>query len=340
MKKYIHTYIVNDQTIYTTLQSWSDVDLSGNKPMIISLNESENGYENISSIENWEKYGNNFKEKYQQIKTLFEETDWLSLTLSEKEIVAKYFLVDKTLRDEVLTQQEQDDNNYYKLYNYISEDVIINNGISNLTITPKSIDYKKDVDGKLHPNYEFDNLGFLTGCTYYTDVDISQNAQGFTQYDYTNPILRYTASYTIKSDGYVGSRTVNRKWYMTDGTLSDDAKITEKVYQPMEARDEGKRRRRNLINMIIVNTVGLIIMTSQDLNTVTEAEKDAIDFLKEVNQGINEYYEYGSRTDSQGNPCKLIQDITNSTYPRLDNYVPNTNDTVTIRQYLISKLDV
>jgi len=327
--------------------SWNSNQLSGSSPFVASTDSTMVNYSKINSIENWEKFGmiaglNQFQIK-NEIKNLYESntgTTWSAYTEIEKEILAKKFIVEKTKRDEVLTQSEQDELNYYKIYDYLTEDAINSIGNIDPKKAPKSVDYKKGTDTKLHPNYEFDNLGFLTGCAYYTDVDITQDAQGFTQYNYSNPILRYTAEYTIKPDGYVGSRTVTRKWYMTDETLSDDAKITEKVYQPMEARNEGKRRRRNLINKIIIDTVGLIIMTSQDLSTVTEAEMDAIDFLKEVNQGINEYYEYGSRKDSQGNPCKLIQDVSGSTYSRLDNFVPGTNDTVTIRDYLMSKLNV
>lgn len=327
--------------------SWNSNQLSGSSPFVVSTDSTMVNYSKINSIENWEKFGmiaglNQFQIK-NEIKNLYESntgTTWSAYTENEKEILAKKFIVDKSKRDEVLTQSEQDELNYYKIYDYLTEDAIASIGGINPQKTPKSIDYKKSTNTKLHPNYEFDNLGFLTGCTYYTEVTITQDALGFTQYNYSNPILRYTASYTLQPNGYVGSRTVTRKWYMVDGTLSDDSKITEKIYRPMEARNEGKRRRRNLINKLVIDTVGLIIMTSQDISNVIEAENDAIDFLKEVTPGINEYYEYGSRTDSQGNPCKLIQDINSSTYSRLDNFVPGTNDTVTIRQYLISKLSV
>jgi putative N-acetylmannosamine-6-phosphate epimerase len=108
----------------------------------------------------------------------------------------------------------------------------------------------------------------------------------------------------------------------------------------MAAREEGKRRRQNLINKLIIQTVGLIIMTSNDLSNVSDAETDAMEFMKYVSSGISDYYEYGSKKDSQGNNCKLIQDVMSSTYTRLDNFVPGTNNTVTIRQFIISKLDV
>jgi hypothetical protein len=340
MKKYIHAYVVGGQTLFTGLLSWSNDDLNGNKSMIFTYNQSEEGYENISSIENWEKYGDNVIQKRKQIKLIFEETVWENLSLNEKEIVARYFLVEKNLRDEVLTQQEQDDNNYFKIYNFLSEDVIEQRDIKNLFLTPKSIDYKQDIDGRFHPEYTFDSNGWLIKCVYHENLEISQDPQGFTQYSYSNPILEVDAVYTIKPDGYVGSRTITRKWYRLDGTLDPDSKVTEKFYEPMQARDEGKRRRRNLINELTIEAVGLFIMTSEDLNDVSSAEADAIPFLKEISSGISDYYEYGSKTDTQGNDFLLKEQILNSAYARLDNFVPETNDTVTIRQYLISKLDV
>lgn len=340
MKKYIHAYIVGGQTLYTALQSWSTDDLNGNDPLKITFNDSESGYENISSIQNWEKYASNFKERYQQIKTLFEENEWQYLSTSEKEIVAKYFLVEKALRDEVLTEEEQTDYNYFKLYNYLSDDVIYTKGISNLFITPKSIDYKQEIDGRFYPKYTFDDNGWLVECEYFSELEISQDAQGFTQYNYSNPILKYEASYTMKPDGYVGSRTVTRRWYRLDGTLDADAKITEKFYEPMNARDEGKKRRRNIVNSLMIETIGLFIMTSPDLPDIPTTETDAMPFLKEISSGLSDYYEYGSKEDSLGNNFLLKQQILDSTYPRLDNFVPETNDTVTIRDYLITKLSV
>ena len=339
MRKYIHGYIVSGETLYTDIKSWSDADLSGNKPMIISFNDSESGYENISTIENWDLYGSQF-EKCKQIKYIFDETNWESLSIEEKKIVAKHFLVQKDLRDEVLSQQEQDDNNYFKIYNLLSLDVVEGRGISNPFLTPKSIDYKQEIDGRLHPKYTFDNFGWLVECEYFQNLEISQNQFGFTIYDYSDPILKYEAEYYMKPDGYVGSRTVTRRWYRLDGTLDSDAKITQKFYEPMSARDEGKKRRRNIINQLMIETVGLFIMTSEDLSDVPTAESDAIPFLKEISSGLSDYYEYGSKRDSSGTDFLLKQQILASDYSRLDNFVPNTGDTLTIRQYLIMKLDV
>ena len=94
------------------------------------------------------------------------------------------------------------------------------------------------------------------------------------------------------------------------------------------------------MNQLMIQTVGLFIMTSNDLPDVPTAEADAIPFLKEITSGLSDYYEYGNKRDSQGNDFLLKQQILASQYPRLDNFVPGTNNTLTIRNFLISKLDV
>jgi len=342
MRKYIHAYYIDGRgTVGIDVDSWSGDELSGNKPFVISHTNTLSGYTNITSIKNFERFCDSTTHSHRiQIEYLFNETTWEDLDSEEKRIVAKYFLVDKDKRDEVLTEQEQEQYNYFKIYDLISEDVYSYKNITDKNITPKSIDYKKELDGRLHPEYIFDNHGWLIECNYYRNLNIWLNAQGFTQYDYSDPILKYEAIYQIKDDGYVGSRTVTRRWYKLDGTLDPDSKVTVKYYEPMAAREEGKRRRQNLINKLIIQTVGLIIMTSNDLLNVSDAETDAMEFMKYVSSGISDYYEYGSKKDSQGNNCKLIQDVMSSTYTRLDNFVPGTSNTVTIRQFIISKLDV
>ena len=80
-------------------------------------------------------------------------------------------------------------------------------------------------------------------------------------------------------------------------------------------------------------------MTSLDLNNVNEAESDAMAFMHDIEAAISSYYESGTTPDSEGNPCQLIQQVMSHNYIRLDNFVPGTNDTVSIRMYLASKLN-
>jgi len=338
-QKYIHGYNLGDGVIGLTVDSWSSDDTNNNNGIIINTENTLSGYTNISSYQTWEREGED-RDKKPQISYLYSGDTWSGMTTEDKKIVAKYFLVDKSKRDEVLTQEEQDEYNYYIIYDLLSDDAIEHKNITNKKLTPKSIDYKIDLDVRLNPKYTFNSRGHLTECIYYKDLSVSVNEAGISTYTYSTPVLRYQASYVIGSDNYTKSRTVTRSWYLLDGTLCSNSKITTKIYEAAQAREEGVTRRNNIINQLLINTVGLILMTSNDLTTVSQAETDGVNFLKEISEGISEYYQYGSKLDSQGNPCKLIQQISASTYTRLNNYVPGTSNTVTIRMYILSKLNV
>lgn len=321
-------------------------------PMYVISDEADaDFYTDDSSITNWCKMldlglctryvaRTHISEIYDDMQQQSPALGWQDLSNEEKVILAKHYLVPSNLRLEVLSQDELDMYNYFKIYDYLSEDAVIKYGYMDPLVTPKSVDYKKDLDRRLHPKYVFDSLGFLVSCTYYKDLSITQNQLGFTVYTYSDPVLKYEASYYIKPDGYVGYRTVTRRWYRMDDSLDPDSKITVKYYEPMTARDEGKTRRRNLINELLIQVVGLLIMTSNDLPNVAAAETDAIPFMKSITNGISDYYEYGSKLDAQGNPCLLVQQIISSNYSRLNNFVPNTGNTVTIRMFIISRLSV
>ena len=328
------------------LGSYNSNDLEGKSPFITSASTTLDGYFNISSFQNWDLFGGAAGLRHckirHEIKDLYDANTgmtWSAYTINEQKILSKYFLVEKNLRDEVLTDEEQEEYNHYKIYDFLSDDAYESMGFINPKSTPKSIDYKKDLNVRLHPDYKFDKFGFLTGCTYYENLEVSYDAYGFTVFTYDNPILDYLASYTFASNGYTSTRSVTRRWYKMDGTLSEDSKDTFKVYPPMVARDEARARRKNLINNLLVNAVGLFIMTSNDLNSVSEAEADALPLLKDINSALSAYYEFGTKLDTEGNPCQLIQEIAVHPYARLDNYVPGTSNTVTIRMFILSGLN-
>lgn len=344
MKK-ICAYVIGDTPI-NELVTYNSNDLGGNDPFLLLdiLDDIPNSYQEVPFIESLYKYScdllmsNGLVQKY--MKEYYESVSWEDLSITEKEILSTMFIVEKSKRDEVLSVKEQNDNDYFVLYNHLSEDVLSIKNISkeHFSITPKSIDYKKDVV-RLHPEYIFDNAGFLRKCTYYENLNITYDSFSFSVFNFSNPVLKYESDYLVGDDDYVKSRTVTRSWYLMSGTFSTDVKTSYKIYEPLVSRDEGRRRRKNLINRLIIDTVGLFIITSPDLNNVMDAEEDAIPFMKEIGNGISEYYEYGSKRGIDGQPCHLMQAVAGSTFSRLDNFVPGTGDTVTLRMFLLSRLE-
>ena len=338
------TLIYNGDNVTLTFKVELDTSQQNNLTDIVNSYKTKSGYTQIESATLTYLNSSDFNSErfHTYLNTLRDEYNangWSGITYTDKKIIAKNWVSNLNEGLEVYSQDELNDFKYYKIYEFITDDKSKNLSNSHISITPKSIDYKKDLRDRVHPEYNFDKHGFLTGVTYYENMSVTHDSSGIGNYTYSNPILYYSAEYVLGDDGYVKSRTVNRQWYLSDGTLSNDIKISNKYYQPLNARAEGRRRRKNLISELLSETVGLILMTSPDLNTISETESESIPFMQDIDSDISAYYEYGSKRDSGGNPCKLIQSISAHTFTRLDNFVPNTGNTVKIRDYIISRLD-
>lgn len=311
---------------------------------ILSEEDSILDYTDITGIISFDEVGplldlRHFDIK-EEIEALYDENQWSGYTNEEKVVLSKYFIADKTKRDEVLTQEEQDAYNHFVLYRHISDDVIERmGGELDYTVTPKSIDYKKDLTHRLHPKNTFNEYGYLVESEYFEELNVTTNPLGFHEYNFSKPVLKYVADYTNGGDGYTQSRVVTRSWVLADGTYSPDVKVSVKIYDAIISREEAKRRRKNLVNSLLVDIVGLLIMTSPDLNDVDTAESDAMSFMHDIEAAISSYYESGTTPDAEGNPCALIQQVSVHPYARLDNFVPGTNDTVSIRMYLMGRLN-
>lgn len=95
---------------FTNLDTYLDGDLEGYDALTVGTSATS-AYEDISSIENWEKWGpdtgKDFKFYRREIKLLYEETTWEALTTEEKKVLSRMFIVEKTKRDEVYTTEEQ-----------------------------------------------------------------------------------------------------------------------------------------------------------------------------------------------------------------------------------------
>lgn len=337
MKKYIHAYIVEGQTLYTAKNSWSDSDLGGNDPLIITDNLSESGYENISSIQIWDKYGNNEQEKREQIKILFEETDWNSISLEDKKIVAKYFLVDESLRDEVLTQQEQDSFNIHKIVYDVNSDIK----------DFRYINYKIDLRSGISytPVFHIHSSGTYSGLLekteYYKDY-VDNNNKGelilSVEEDYIVDDSDLTKPYTARA---VLSRSKTWKWTMCDGTLDEvNIKSKNKIYDTRRKQKiEAERRRNNVIEQLI-DHVGLAGILSGAFSDIDEA----YDSLTEL-QELHAKSFVGWISSGRGSLIDVIQ--TDSTTTWLDTTIPDTPQTqamcpwmigLTFRSYIQDKL--
>ena len=104
-------YLINSIPV-SDLDQYDEADLSGN-PAIIVAASAPAGYQDISSIENWDLHGHGAKKDYKfiryEIMVIAAVTGWANLTTEEKTLAAKYFAVGKTERDEIYTLDQQID---------------------------------------------------------------------------------------------------------------------------------------------------------------------------------------------------------------------------------------
>lgn len=221
----------------------------------------------------------------------------------------------------------------FKIYDYLSEDALEKIG-EDFTLTPKAVDYKKDVNGRLHPKRTFVK-GFLTECEYFENAGLAVDPNtGFTGITYENPVLKVEIDYYIGGDGYVSYRDTTRSWVKHNGEYSTDTKMSRKYYSKIEAKEEGKRRRNNIIDQLTLEVGAFVVLTETGTTSVQEAEALALPFLDELDTSIDKYL--------KGNTEPIINSITSadtSTHYWLDNTVPGSDPAITIQQYLLYTLN-
>lgn len=97
MKKYLLAYIISGQTVGIDLNSWSDLDLNGNKAfkILYSGQTMPVNYVDVSSISNWSKYGDLVSNDYlvykNAIKDIVDGVGWTGLTNAEKDLAIQYY---------------------------------------------------------------------------------------------------------------------------------------------------------------------------------------------------------------------------------------------------------
>jgi hypothetical protein len=103
----LQAYILNGKPL-TEYSSWSSGDVNGRE--FITDNIIQTNYQDVSSITNWDNYGGRLKDyNYirEQIKEITNSIGFNNLSFEEKFISSKYFVVGKTERDSVMSENEQ-----------------------------------------------------------------------------------------------------------------------------------------------------------------------------------------------------------------------------------------
>ena len=187
------------------------------------------------------------------------------------------------------------------------------------------IDYKTGLSIRLHPKKTFIQ-GELQSVEYYSAFD------GTT---YSDLVLKVDIVYTRDALGFATTRTTTRTWYYTDDTIVDVPKVTIKHYNDaLDRIKEGKRRRANLIDILINNVMGLMLETmipgqAADATAVIQTGRD---FMKTHQIDITAFVQE-SHTDFKDS-------VTAASDAWLSNTPASIGGSTTIKDYITTELTI
>jgi hypothetical protein len=184
-----------------------------------------------------------------------------------------------------------------------------------------NINYKTELTQALYPKRTFVQ-GELQECIWYADQALSV------------PVIKVDISYNRGDTGFALDRTTTRFWYNVDGTLQTSTKVTTKVYSlnPMEMIVEGVTRRRNIIDNMKINALGMMQATMTS-NTDAEIEAIAKEFMYEFVDEISAFINDSNESILDGFLSASTED-----YPWLENII--NQEGMTIKDYICNEVNI
>jgi hypothetical protein len=216
------------------------------------------------------------------------------------------------------------DRKKFKIYQYAHSD-------RDPYMSPFDLDYKTGLMINLVPAMTMVQ-GELRQVTYYAVYDANEPV-------YINrfkePVLEVKVDYHRDYLGFAQYRVVTRRWYYEDGTICNDmsmAKVTTKIYDFIGTIREGKRRRQNVIDNMMIPIMGMMLQTSVPHQFSGEAE-----VIREARRFMSVHKISMVSFIDDSNP-QLSEEIATASEAWLNNVI--SADGTTIRMYLMNELNV
>lgn len=210
---------------------------------------------------------------------------------------------------------------YVKIYRYTPD--ILN---QDFTKPPKGTDY----GGTNLTRRLFRQRNFVKGELQSIEFCAGYAGQGLSGPIFNDAVVRENHVYARDANGFPISRTVTITWLKEDGSDHPDTKVYTKFYSKLEAIREGKVRRKNLMDQLQIDVLGLIMMTETAL-TYDQQLALAQAFANANVMGMQAYVELNDKAFFIGS----IQADTTTDW--LDNLVPNGGG-ATIRDFALAAL--
>lgn len=346
-------YKIGDDVIGKDITTWNQSQIGENDPFkLIQLTSPiviPESYEDITSILTLDDLGYELGLTRGTVKDeildIFSNdgNEWNDYSKSEQEVLAKYFIVEKSKRDEVLSDEVQEQHNNF---------LIVLDSVFDISATdvkpgklPSSINYKTELKDRITYTPVFiihksgAKAGLLDRTEYYKNFVDSNNKGDLIlivkedyEIDNSDESLAYTARPVL-------SRIKSWTFYKEDGS-SVLLKSKSKLYDTRRKRKiEAERRRNNVIEQLI-DSVGLAGI----LSGVFTDEYDTYDKLTAL-QELHASSFVGWVSSGRGSLTTVIEDDTTTSW--LDTVVADTPQTqamcpwmigLTFRHYIQEKL--
>ena len=169
----------------------------------------------------------------------------------------------------------------YQIYEYFS-------GSKDSTKFPGRINYKSELDKRLHPKRILGG-GLLTNIKYYGECVFDVGGE----LAFSDPVINVDFVWFLDEYGNIVKRVSEIRYYYDDGALDSEAKTLEKLYNPIEAFNASRRKRKNILDEVELSAYGMIIATEPKLTT-DEVKRLCSEWLEKHSGGLSSFLETGS----------------------------------------------
>jgi hypothetical protein len=125
----------------------------------------------------------------------------------------------------------------------------------NLESVPYDVDYVTGLTQRLHPVETYER-GRIVRIDYFLNAGLDAYGEKYG----TDLFVTESFDYTNNAGGFAVSRVQVISWYLEDGTVGG-TKERHKLYNTKDSRAEGRRRRRNVIDISSMNVIKLLAGT-------------------------------------------------------------------------------
>jgi hypothetical protein len=217
----------------------------------------------------------------------------------------------------------------YKIWDYVVDPPVGHH-------PPIDLDYKKGLSVRLHDKKTYVK-GEMTLKEYYEGAS-ADPVTG--EISYTNLILKEENVYTRDVAGFAVVRQQTITWVREDESYGPHQKITLKYYSGIDKIQEGKTRRGNLMDSLMMDVANMMLANA----TVAKGSAlDPAEIETELQRGRDMLTEYedGFAAFISHSDKGVLTSVTNDVnHSFLNDNVPGSNPVITIRDYVVNEMTI